>query len=188
MAVRVASSSRLKTKKVGDRLAQAATTEDMGRLALESQQQQPQPVESSMESNYCAGLCLHEFPLNQDLSIVKSFFIVGSFLELFWNKYVEKEGDGLTLEQCFQAAIDVTFKRYLCMQGSSNHMQVAIFVLLHNGTRDIRIGNLSNARAITAVAVSNFFEQWRAIRSNTQYGWNWYKIHELCNALTSTHL
>ncbi len=41
MVVRVASSSRLKTEKVGDRLEQAAPTEDMRRLALESQQQHP---------------------------------------------------------------------------------------------------------------------------------------------------
>eukprot|EP00985_Skeletonema_marinoi_P021666 scaffold13397_cov151-Skeletonema_marinoi.AAC.2 len=142
---------------------------DRERLALEKKKQQQ--IESSMEQTSC----LHGFSLSQDWSVVEQF------LKLFWNEYVKQEGNGLNLEQCIQAAIDVTSTSYGSIWRNSNHIQVAISVLVHNGTHDVLKGDLPNARAIAAIA--NFFEQWVAMSSQkTQYDWYWPKIHELYNA------
>jgi len=170
------SSNRLDVKQ-GERIEKAATTEDRdrGRLAPNSQQQQQ--IKSMAQETSCAVTCVHShgFSTNQDCSGVHEF------VKLFCKKCKFKTDDDIALEQCIQAAIDVTYASNHRIWSNSNDMEIAISFMLYFGTQDILKGDLANARAIATVA--NFFEQWVAMTlCKSQYDWYWPKIHELYNA------
>lgn len=139
MKDRISTSNCFNAKQKEERIEVAATADRM-RLAFESKQQS----EQTLQIEYC----LHGFPIShQDWSSVEQF------VKLFWDEYMEQEGDGISLEQCFQAAIDVTSTPFYKVWSDKKYMKAAISVLLHNGTRDIRIGYLSNARAHAAISI-----------------------------------
>ncbi|KAK1741559.1 hypothetical protein QTG54_008037 [Skeletonema marinoi] len=175
---RDASTNRLDVKQE-ERIEKAATTEDRdrGRLAPNSQQQQQQ-IKSSMalmEQTSCAVTCVHGLSTSQDCSVAHEF------LKSFCKECKLKADDGIALEQCIQAAIDVTYASNHRIWSNSNYMEIAISLMLYDGTKDILNGDLSNARGIAGV--TNFLEQWVAISAHkTQYDWYWPKIHELCKA------
>eukprot|EP00985_Skeletonema_marinoi_P021665 scaffold13397_cov151-Skeletonema_marinoi.AAC.1 len=174
---RDASSNRLDVKQE-ERIEKAATTEDRdrGELAPNSQQQQQIKTMELMEQTSCAVTCVHGFPTSQDCSVVHEF------LNSFWKECKLKVDDGIALEQCIQAAIDVSYASNHRIWSNSNDVEIAISLMLYEGTHDILNGDLANARAVAAI--TNFLEQWVAMSSHkTQHNnWYWPKIHELYNA------